>query len=928
MEPGTKLGHYEILAALGEGGMGQVYRARDTTLDRDVAIKVLPEDFASDAGRLARFEREAKLLASLNHPNIATIFGFEESDGVRFIAMELVEGQSLAERIAASGHIEIDEALEIARRIALALEAAHEAGVIHRDLKPANVQVAPDGTVKVLDFGLAKVHEPSGSADLSDSPTAMMPTATGVIMGTAPYMSPEQARGTRVDRRCDIWAFGCVLYEMVVGERAFGGKTVSDTMATILKEDPDWKLLPPQTPKSVTTLLNRCLTKDARNRLHHIGDARLELSDASSEGIEGTGHVGLQPREALSRRFALIGLTGLAVGVFGTVAIGAWVGSRASPGASTAPTSRFSIRLEAEAPLALGRGLPLGFDLPLFAVSPDGKRLVYVNDPVDRRQLYVIEVGTFDAVPLVGTEDAYGPVFSPDGDWVAFFVGNKLMKAPVTGGRAESLADVAGGVWGTAWQGETIYVTTHLGSVIQSVPDTGGALADVARLDEVDGVEFAAALSPLPNAGGLLVSTTRHVPVSADYRDIHWWSPETNEWRLILPAAGYAPRYSRSGHLVYARAGGLRAARFDLQTLEIVGEAVPVLGEVRVDSQFGYGQYALAENGSLFYARGGDIGVGVPTWVDRQGNAEPLPMPAAHYGMFSLAPEGDRLAIQVGGATDQVWIYDLTSNSGTRLTTSGNNGWPVWSPDGQRVTYSAREDDRWALYTRQADGTGEAELLYAAAGMLLPWSQSPAEEIVSIGLSSKVPQQTLFISLDGTPTLTTHGLQGEWGYQFSPDGQWVVYGSARDGPYEVFVSPYPELDREFKVSDGGGTEPMWSKQNDQILYHDGSQWIASDVSFDDGFTSSPPRNLVNMTSRDTGASGTGVLGDGNPPKVRVEFAWVRSCCDRARERSGRLPIRQLQSERNRAGPGRRRRGDSRDRQRNDQSEPSVAFRLP
>ncbi len=280
MEPGTKLGHYEILSPLGEGGMGQVYRARDTTLDRDVAIKVLSEDFASDANRLARFEREAKLLASLNHPNIATIFGFEESDGVLFIAMELVEGDSLAERIAASGRIEIDEALEIARRIALALEAAHEAGVIHRDLKPANVQVSPDGTVKVLDFGLAKAYEVEGSdpsSDLSHSPTMMAATGTGVIMGTAPYMSPEQARGTPVDKRSDIWAFGCVLYEMLAGKRAFGGETVSDTMAAILRAEPDWASLPGTTPRALRRLLDRCLTKEPRDRLHDIADARIEI---------------------------------------------------------------------------------------------------------------------------------------------------------------------------------------------------------------------------------------------------------------------------------------------------------------------------------------------------------------------------------------------------------------------------------------------------------------------------------------------------------------------------------------------------------------------------------------------------------------------------------------------------------------------------
>ncbi len=416
MEPGTKLGPYEITEQLGAGGMGEVYRARDTSLDRDVAIKVLPEDFASDAVRLARFEREAKLLASLNHPNIATIHGFDESDGVRFIAMELIEGQSLAERIEASGRIDVDEALEIARRIALALEAAHEAGVIHRDLKPANVQVAPDGTVKVLDFGLAKAYEAEGgdpSSDLSHSPTMMAATGTGVIMGTAPYMSPEQARGLPVDKRTDIWSFGCVLYEMLTGKAAFGGKTVSDVIAAIIEREPAWEAVPRATPAIVQHVLRRCLEKDPSQRLRDIGDARIEIMNTMAGSDVG---VGLTAGRAEATRPSWLRAipTPVALAMAATTAVAAWVLS--GPGGEpreAVVVARSSIATSADVRLQHAVA-----PSPL-AIAPDGTHLVYVGVDDGISRLYLRPIHGLSATPLNGTEGAYGPFFSPDSEWSA-----------------------------------------------------------------------------------------------------------------------------------------------------------------------------------------------------------------------------------------------------------------------------------------------------------------------------------------------------------------------------------------------------------------------------------------------------------------------------------------------------------------------------
>ncbi len=451
MEIGSKLGHYEILAPLGEGGMGQVYRARDTTLDRDVAIKVLPEDFATDAGRLAQFEREAKLLASLNHPNIAMIFGFEKSDGVRFIAMELVEGQSLAERIEASGRIEVDEALEIARRIALALEAAHEAGVIHRDLKPANVQVAPDGTVKVLDFGLAKAYEAEGSepsSDLSHSPTIMAATGTGVIMGTAPYMSPEQARGQPVDKRADIWAFGCVLYEMLTGERTFDGKTVSDTMASILRDEPNWDRFAGDVPSRIRDLLRRCLVKLPCDRLRDIGDARIEIIDAVAQPDVTTAR-----SSAPAKRWPVPSWGLAALVVVGTLAVLYGLRSEAP---SRRPTQRTLVDLG-----QLGR-VRTGISAHP-ALSPDGTRLVYAAEVDGTTRLYTRSLDRLETEPIAGTEGAYAPFFSPDGEWVGFFssvADRRLRKVSVRGGQPQPLCDACeapiGG--GASWGADDVVV--------------------------------------------------------------------------------------------------------------------------------------------------------------------------------------------------------------------------------------------------------------------------------------------------------------------------------------------------------------------------------------------------------------------------------------------------------------------------------------
>ena len=526
MESGTKLGHYEILGPLGAGGMGEVYRARDTNLDREVAIKVLPEDFASDPERLARFEREAKLLGSLNHPNIATIHGFDESDGVRFIAMELVEGDSLAERIGAAGRIPVDEALEIGRRIALAFEAAHQAGVVHRDLKPANVQVTVDGRVKVLDFGLAKVYETDGAASgatqqLSQSPTMMAATGTGMILGTAPYMSPEQVRGKPLDKRTDIWAFGCVLYEMLAGKRAFDGETVGDTMAAILKEEPEWALLPANTPRALRRLLDRCLAKAPDERLHDIADARINIVKAIESPDEdlSLGPVSAAATASHWRLTAPIALAALVVG--------ALVGRMILPPSvsdAESPSTRLLLELETGLYLTGGHGLEesnFGVQRPsrtALAVSPDGQQLVYSATDGQERRLYHRALNRQRATPMLGTEGGTSPFFSPDGEWVGFFAtadgSVDLKKVPVTGGEPRTLLPDTGRPRGASWGTDETIVFSSTSGVLERprlfrVPASGGSKEVLADPDRASGELGYVQPHFLPGADTLLFTVVR-----------------------------------------------------------------------------------------------------------------------------------------------------------------------------------------------------------------------------------------------------------------------------------------------------------------------------------------------------------------------------------------------------------------------------------
>ncbi len=852
---GQTLGHYRILEKLGEGGMGVVYRAADSKLGREVAIKVLPETFARDPERLARFEREARVLASLNHPNIAAIHGLEEQDGLRYLVLEYVPGLTLAERLGdkapgervragfkpAHAPLPVDEALEIAKQIAEALEAAHEKGIIHRDLKPANVKVTPEGKVKVLDFGLAKAFEPEGSdVNLSKSPTiSVAATRAGVILGTAAYMSPEQARGKAVDKRTDIWAFGCVLYEMLSGKPVFGADTITDTIAAIVKNEPDWSALPAETPAAARPLLRRCLEKDPHRRLHDMADARIELEETlqKAPGI-GAGDAGVAaaaPRPAplgfMPRKSAaMLGLGGL---VMGAAAAGMVVWRLVPTPSAPAPLlTRVLLSLPPSAPLSpgiIGRAL---------AISPDGSRLVYVGFREGSTRLFVRAMDELEPKPLAGTEGAQGPFFSPDGQWVGFFAQGKLKKVLLNGGAPVTLCDTAANT-GAYWARDgTIFFAVAINSGLSRVSAEGGVPQVVTTLARDEEAHRQPHVLPGGEAVLFTVFPGRGIAVQ---------SLKTG-FRRMLIQDGVDARYAPTGHLVFARAGTLLAAPFDLKRLEVTGPAVPVADGVRMTVFRIAAHYAFSETGSLVYTSGGPGGSeDMLVWVDRKGTSRPLGTSPRSFVHPQLSPDGQKLALDIREAGGDVWIHDLVRGTLTRLTFDpGEEETPIWSPDGKRVAFTAsRAGQPRSIFWKPAGG-GAEELLATAPHHLHLTSWSPdGRFLLYYQMAPNTGQDIWLLPLEGDrkprPMLQTPFNESD--AKFSPDGRWVAYVSDETGRNEVYVQAYPGPGGKSQISTEGGTEPAWARSGRELFYRNGDKMMAVTLETKPGFTAGTPRLL-------------------------------------------------------------------------------------
>ena len=828
LTPGTRLGIYEVTAQIGEGGMGQVFRATDTKLKRQVALKILPASLATDADRLARFQREAEVLASLNHLNIAHVHGLEESGGITALVMELVEGEDLSQRIA-RGAMPLDEALPIAKQIAEALEAAHEQGVIHRDLKPSNIKLRPDGTVKVLDFGLAKAMEPTGAmaSGLSDSPTITTPAMTqaGVILGTAAYMSPEQARGKVVDKRADIWAFGCVIYEMLTGRRVFEGDEVSDTLAVVLTKDPDWSALPADTPTAIRRLLRRCLARDRRARLPDIGSARLDIDEARTEPFSFTVDPGaVESRGARRRR-----IVPWAVGTASVAALAAlvvWMAMHAQPRAlpvarvliGVGPAERLLSGLELDA--SMGQGRP---SRTALAFSPDGRSLVFSAEREGRVQLYVRRLDQLEATAILGTEGASGPFFSPDGQWLGFYADGALKKVPLNGGPVLELCKVDL-VYGASWgRSDQIVFAQQRGGLWQ-VSAAGGTPTAVTKLHDDSGEVSHRLPQFLPDQDTVLSTVTKSVFPSWDDTLVVAQTLASGD-RKVLIEGGADARFVTTGHLVFLRRGTLMAVPFDPRRLQVTGAPVGLVTDVMqaasiqpIQIDTGAGQFAVSDSGSLVYATGGVYAQDrwSLVWVDRTGRSEALRVAPGRYLAPRLSPDGRRVAFTSSTGDWDLWTYDLSRGIAARLPIEGEQSGALWTPDGSRLTFFSSVKGRRALFWIDPDGSRSAEPLPATSvveGMAFPnaWtSDGNSLAFVHNGDIWVLPR-------DGKAerVVTSPGLISTQA-DFSRDGRWLAYSTfpAR----QVYVQPYPALDRRVQVSTDNGSSPAWRQDGRELYY--------------------------------------------------------------------------------------------------------------
>src|SRR5262245_5739618 len=892
MSAPQRIGGYPIERELGRGGMGIVYLGRDTRLGRAVAIKVLPDAFAADPERLARFDREAKLLASLHHPHIAGIYGLEESDGQRFLALEYVEGPTLAERLE-RGALPLDECLHIGSQIAAALEAAHEAGIIHRDLKPGNVKLTPAGDVKVLDFGLAKgAGVAESSSDLSQSPTlTYSPTGVGVILGTAAYMSPEQARGKVVDRRTDIWSFGCVLYEMLTGRRLFGGETVSDTIAKILEREPDWNALPPATPDKLRELLRRCLEKDARKRLRDIGDARLDLEEAVAARTWERRAAAAELEAALTPSRGRIPLVPYAVAAAALVVaplpiLHPW--RRDVPGPA--------VRLSINEPV----GASFGGDASDCAISPDGRTLVAVaSDSSGTVQLWLRPLGAIDGRPIPGTDNAVKPFWSPDSRWVGFFADGKIKRVRPVGGGAENVCDAPNGR-GASWSrsGAIVYAPAGEGPLF-AVSGPGGEPRQVSTLD-----------------------TTRHETAHR----FPWFLPDGKHFiYVVLPGgprgfqvkvgsldgspghaileADSAPVYMEPGYLLFLRNRNLVAQRFDPGALRLMGDPV-TLPDMPAQSNTSGARIATTTNGDALAYVNGTVNNSRLTWLDRAGHpVGTVPLPPAQYQFVSISPDQRTVALDRFTSPNEsdLWLVDLARGVSTRFTYGPRtNALAIWSPDGTTIAFESTRNGPYDIFVKAASGaTPETPLVVGRSQFKHPTSWTPdSRTLIYYELSRETGFDIYTVPADGSgppvPYLKTP-FQETFPF-LSPDGRWMLYSSDESGRPEEYVQSFPTPGHKYQVTTGGALLALWRKDGKEIFIvgNDVQTLYAAEV-LESGseFRASAPHLLFRTPNTvfavDATRDGQRFImpvpeGKTVPPSITVVLNWKAELAARAAER--------------------------------------------
>jgi serine/threonine protein kinase/Tol biopolymer transport system component len=846
--PGTRLGSYEVVAPIGAGGMGEVYRARDTKLGRDVAIKVLPANFVNDPERLSRFQREARMLAALNHANIATIYGLEQCDGVTCLVMELVPGETLAERVKA-GPLGIEEALKIAVQIAEALEAAHEKSIIHRDLKPANVKVTPEGKVKVLDFGLAKAFAgDAANEDLSNSPTlSMAATMQGVILGTAAYMSPEQAKGKPVTKATDIWAFGCVLYELLSGRAAFEGEDVTEILAAVVRAEPEWNALPEKTPQGIRLLLRRCLRKDRRQRFQDATDVRIEIEDVVT---------GVSPSEAAQvasrQQFPLVWITLCGVLLVALAAL-SFVHFREAP--AQQPITRFQVPPPEQSVISM------------FKVSPNGRYVVIRTLSEGRNRLWVRPLDSLQWQALQNTEDATYPFWSPDGANIGFFAQGKLKKIAVTGGPPQTLCDAPearGGAWSVAG---VVLFAPNIGGGLYEVSADGGVPEPATKITTTGPTDSHRYPEFLPDGRYFLyLQQTDRKETGGIYagsldgaQPIRLLADQSNA--VYVASAG--PR--NGGYLLFRREGTLMAQPFDPDRLRLEGDVFPVAEQVGISGNIGQGAFSASRNGVLAYRIGGPVAKREFDWTDRAGKRLDIVTSPGLEAGGALSRDEKRLAFVIvneSGDLSDLWLQDLERKLVSRFTFEpGASFTPIWSPDGAHIAFALNNGgaQHYIIYQKALTGTGKSEILHNAGVNASTWDWSPDGKFI---LYSDYEEKTKYdlwtLPLEGdrkpipylqTPFNETHG-------QYSPNGRWVAYASDESGRFEVYVQSIPASGPKWQISNGGGDFPRWGRDGKELYYISADQKLmempvktASDPS--GGFEPGAPQPLFRIEPLNT-----------------------------------------------------------------------------
>ncbi len=813
---GTTLSHYKIIEKLGQGGMGEVYLAEDSRLDRKVALKILPQHLSERAELRERFEREARAVSSLNHPHICTLYDIGEQDGIHYLVMEHLVGETLEARLG-KGPLPLKQTLEYAIQIADALDKAHRQGVVHRDLKPGNIMLVKSGA-KLLDFGLAKLQAAETPTNLSALPTEQANlTAEGTILGTLQYMAPEQLEAKEADSRTDIFAFGAVVYEMATGKKAFEGKSQASLIAAIMeKEPPAMSELQPMTPELLDWVVKRCLVKEPDGRVQSAADLMAELRLVSEVGTP----VGPSPPVTGPAAWRRAMPWGIVAVVLVIAAIMLWSDSPVIPAVKV--VTRTEITLPSTSPL--GFGATAGNDQTLIALSPDGKKLVFVGRAAQGTQLYLREMDGLEITPIAGTEGAIHPFFSPNSNWVGYLTPDRVKKISLRGGGPITLCEAPTPTRATWTHDDMIYFGSNQGRLLNSVPASGGEPTTI-----LDVTSFEGTLGEiLPDGQSALVMIQAPNSVNDDFSSIFALSLETLEKKLLIEG-GYDARYVPSGHLLFARAGVLLAVPFDLERLEVQGEPQVVLQGVSMESLFSQVQVSFSDTGTLVYAPGGDATVGRIARVDRQGRTELLSVPERVYGAFDLSPNDQQIAIQVADVNDYVWIYDLSREEGRRLGQYGRR--PMWNRSGDGIAVRVSGAEGSSIVERRLDAQEERELIRDDS-ILTPGGWSPDGSILLVGDFSG--GRIGFVSTGREPEI-------DWleppsgvsflGPTFSPDGQWVAYYSDQTGQREIWVRSFPDGDQVYQISTDGGSTPVWSASG-ELFYNSGDRWMSVQISTD------------------------------------------------------------------------------------------------